>query len=189
MVFVFITKAALARTYFISMHEVILSLGTNLGDRAAHMLSMEEELGKVLLPPIKKSRLLETEPLGVTADHPWYYNRLIKGGYNGTPFELLAACQGIEYRLGRTRPEKYAPRTVDIDIILFGEVLLKDARLVIPHRRLADRRFCLEGLMELAADRQVPGMGKTVRELEQEMRAEVRMQELRLIETETHGTT
>jgi 2-amino-4-hydroxy-6-hydroxymethyldihydropteridine diphosphokinase len=178
-----------AETYFISMHEVILSLGTNLGDRAAHMRSMEDELGKVLLPPIIKSRLLETEPLGVTADHPWYYNRLIKGGYNGTPFELLAACQGIEYRLGRTRPEKYAPRTADIDIILFGEVLLNDARLVIPHRRLADRRFCLEGLIELAADRQVPGMGKTVRELEREMRAEVRMQERRFIETENHGTT
>ena len=174
------------------MADVILSLGTNLGDRAAYMRSMERELEKILRAPISASTLFETQPLGVTADHPWYYNRLVSGTFEGTPYQLLAFCQAIESRLGRTRPEKYAPRTADIDIILFEEVLLSDTRLTIPHPHVTDRRFLLEGLLELAPEREVPGTGTTVREMVRRMDKEIAMQQMRPVEpeqTERHGTT
>ena len=163
------------------MYEVILSLGTNLGDRANYIRCMEDELQSVLMPPVMKSRLMETEPLGTAGGQEWFFNRLLRGQYDGTPHELLDSCQDIEKRLGRERPVKNAPRTADIDIILFGEVLLSGARLVIPHRHLADRRFCLAGLMELAPDCLIPGMGKSVRELEKEMGEEVRKQGIRFV--------
>lgn len=174
-------KPAVARTYFIFMHEVILCLGTNLGDRGHYMQQMEEELRGILIPPITLSRLMETEPLGTVAGQEWYYNRLLKGQYTGTPHELLDSCQDIEKRLGRERPCKNAPRTADIDIILFGEVQINDARLIVPHWRLTDRRFCVVGLLELAPDCIVPGRGKSVRELDKEMGEEVRRQGIRFI--------
>jgi 2-amino-4-hydroxy-6-hydroxymethyldihydropteridine diphosphokinase len=174
-------KVAAARTYFIFMHEVILCLGTNLGNRAEYIQRMEDELRGILAPPISLSRLMETEPLGSAAGQGWYYNRLLRGGYAGTPHELLDSCQDIEKRLGRERPCKNAPRTADIDIMLFGEVQINDARLIVPHRHLADRRFCIAGLLELAPEWPVPGTGKSVRELDKEMGEEVRRQEIRFV--------
>jgi 2-amino-4-hydroxy-6-hydroxymethyldihydropteridine diphosphokinase len=174
-------NSAVAETYFIFMTEVILCLGANLGNRAEYIQRMEEELRGILAPPITLSRLMETEPLGTVAGQEWYYNRLFKGQYTGTPYELLDSCQDIEKRLGRERPCKNAPRTADIDIILFGEVQINDARLTVPHCRLADRRFCIAGLLELAHDCIVPGTGKSVRELYTEMGEEVRKQEIRFV--------
>jgi 2-amino-4-hydroxy-6-hydroxymethyldihydropteridine diphosphokinase len=174
-------KSAVARTYFISMHEVILCLGANLGDRAEYMQRMEEALRGILAPPIALSRLMETEPLGSAVGQEWYYNRLLRGRYAGTPHELLDSCQDIEKRLGRERPCKNAPRTADIDIMLFGEVQINDARLTVPHRHLADRRFCVAGLLELAPDYPVPGTGKSVSELDKEMGEEVRRQGIRFV--------
>jgi 2-amino-4-hydroxy-6-hydroxymethyldihydropteridine diphosphokinase len=164
------------------MVDVVLCLGTNLGNRALYMRRMEREVEKILLPPIKKSSLMETEPLGVTAGHPWYYNRLVRGGYAGAPRELLAACQTTEKKLGRTRPEKYAPRTADFDIILFGTSAVNEPDLVIPHRHIIDRRFCLEGLNEIAGEWIVPGTGKSIQKLSEEMRSKVQSQEIKVIE-------
>jgi 2-amino-4-hydroxy-6-hydroxymethyldihydropteridine diphosphokinase len=180
-------KSASAGTYFISMHEVILSLGTNLGDRENYLYRMEDELQNVLMPPLMISQLMETEPLGTAAGQEWFLNRIVAGRYGSTPYKLLDSCQAIEKRLGRERPHKNAPRTADIDILLFGAVLLNDARLVIPHRHLADRRFCIAGLMELAPDRPVPGTGKSVRELEKEMGEDVRKQGIRFVATGTRN--
>jgi 2-amino-4-hydroxy-6-hydroxymethyldihydropteridine diphosphokinase len=163
------------------MQEVILCLGTNLGDRGHYMQRMEKELRGILIPPITLSRLMETEPLGTVAGQEWYYNRLLRGRYAGTPLELLDSCRDIEKQLGRERPFKNAPRTADIDIILFGEVQINDARLIVPHCHLADRRFCIAGLLELVPDCLVPGIGKSVRELDKEMREDVRMQGIRFV--------
>lgn len=161
------------------MVDVVLCLGSNLGDRASYMRQMEQELEEVLLPPIRKSSLMETEPLGVTADHPWYYNRLVRGIYDGTPRGLLEMCQEIEKKLGRTRPEKYSPRTADVDILLFGGKVVNEPDLIIPHRHILDRRFCLEGLREIAGKRKVPGVNKSVNELVKEMDAGVGKQQIR----------
>ena len=163
------------------MADVALSLGANLGDRASYMRRMEQGLEKILEPPFAVSRLMETEPLGTAGDHPWYYNRVVLGKFRGAPRDLLGACQALEVRLGRTRPAKYAPRTADIDILLFEEVLVNEADLVIPHLHLLDRRFCLEGLLELAPDRRIPGQVKTVRELVAAMADDIRMQRIRYI--------
>jgi 2-amino-4-hydroxy-6-hydroxymethyldihydropteridine diphosphokinase len=163
------------------MVDVVLCLGGNLGDRASYLLRMETGLEGVLLPPISKSRLMETEPLGVTADHPWYYNRLIRGRYDGVPRGLLETCQAIEKTCGRTRPEKYAPRMADIDILLFGDMVVSEKDLIIPHRHLLDRRFCLEGLNEIAGEWIVPGTGKSAGELAQEAAPGVRKQQIRYL--------
>ena len=163
------------------MVDVVLCLGSNLGDRTSHLQRMEAALERELLPPIRKSRLMETEPLGVTAGHPWYYNRLIRGKYEGTPQGLLETCQTIEKKLGRTRPDKYAPRTADIDIVLFGDQVINEKELIIPHRHIFDRRFCVEGLDEIAGEWVVPGTHKPVHELAQQIAAGVRQQRIRYL--------
>jgi 2-amino-4-hydroxy-6-hydroxymethyldihydropteridine diphosphokinase len=169
------------------MVDVVLCLGSNLGDRAANMREMEQGLDRLLIPPIIRSRLMETEPLGVTAEHPWYYNRLVRGGFDGTPRELLKKCQSIEKSLGRTRPGKNAPRTADIDILLFGNVNINEEDLVIPHRHVAERRFCLDGLQEIAGGWKVPGLLKTAGELIKETGAEVRAQTIRYVKLQNDG--
>ncbi|MBN2036082.1 MAG: 2-amino-4-hydroxy-6-hydroxymethyldihydropteridine diphosphokinase [Chitinispirillaceae bacterium] len=166
------------------MPDVILCLGTNLGDRAAHMARMESALRALLHPPVSMSRLLETEPLGSSANGPWFFNRLMRGRYEATPKELLDSCQDIERRLGRTRPEKHAPRTADIDILLFGEVVVNEMRLHIPHPRLSERHFCLAGLVEIAPEWNVPGTGKTVRALWASMPGHIQLQGIRPVEAD-----
>ncbi|MBN1129471.1 MAG: 2-amino-4-hydroxy-6-hydroxymethyldihydropteridine diphosphokinase [Chitinispirillaceae bacterium] len=161
------------------MVDIVLSLGTNLGDRAQNMRRMETALGALLVPPLFMSCLMETEPLGGAAGQPWYFNRLLRGRYGGTPHELLDSCQDIEKRLGRERTGKNAPRTADIDILLFGKIQLNDARLVIPHPRIADRRFCIEGLSEIAPETVT---GPAVSGQQWAMRPEVLQQEIRYIE-------
>jgi 2-amino-4-hydroxy-6-hydroxymethyldihydropteridine diphosphokinase len=163
------------------MADVVLCLGGNLGDRASYLRRMEAGLEGVLLPPIRRSRLMETEPLGVTADHPWYYNRLIRGRYDGAPRGLLETCRAIEKACGRTRPEKYAPRTADIDILLFGDMVVSEKDLIIPHRHILDRRFCLEGLNEIAAEWIVPGTGASAGALALEPAPEVMKQQIRYL--------
>lgn len=166
------------------MVEVVLCLGTNLGDRVSYMQKMEQALEEVLLPPISRSSLMETEPLGVSADHPWYYNRLVRGGYKGTPRELLERCRAIEQKLGRTRPDKYAPRTADIDILLFGEQIINENDLIIPHRHILDRRFCLEGLQAITGEWKIPGVEKSAKELIKEIVEEVKKQKIRVVESD-----
>lgn len=163
------------------MVDVVLCLGTNLGDRASYMRQMEQGLETVLLAPVIKSRLMETEPLGVTAGHPWYYNRIVRGRYDGTPRELLEKCRALERKLGRTRPEKYAPRTADIDILLFGDQVINEKDLIIPHRHILDRRFCLEGLHDIAGNGKVPGLSKSVKETVKAMAAEVKKQKIKQV--------
>jgi 2-amino-4-hydroxy-6-hydroxymethyldihydropteridine diphosphokinase len=163
------------------MVDVALCLGTNLGDRELNMRQMELALEGILLPPIRSSRLMETEPLGTAANHPWYYNRIVRGRYNRTPRELLEHCRTIEKKLGRTRQEKYAPRTADLDILLFDEQEVNEPDLMIPHRRIPDRRFCLEGLQEIAGEWIVPGINKKIKKLVEEMGEEVRKQKIRIV--------
>jgi 2-amino-4-hydroxy-6-hydroxymethyldihydropteridine diphosphokinase len=147
------------------MVDVVLSLGSNLGDRAAHMRGMELELERILEPPVIKSRLMETEPVAVSGEQPWYFNRLLRAGYRAGPMELLRQCQAIEAKLGRTRPQKFAPRTADIDILLYGEVQIIEQDLTVPHPRLWERRFCIIGLQEIASDWKLAGSSKRVGEL------------------------
>jgi len=165
------------------MIDVILSLGSNLGDRAQNMRRMEQKIADFLLPPINRSSLMETEPLGTASDQQWFYNRIVRGGFSGTPRELLQACVAIEKKLGRTRPYRYAARTADIDILLFGELMVNEPDLVVPHPAIQKRRFCIMGLREIAPEMVFPGGVKRIDDVAREWEAEASKQKVRIIET------
>jgi len=143
-----------------------LSLGANLGDRAAtllHALELLHNLGTITAV----SSLYETEPVEVEVEdrQPLYLNSVVAMDTNLTPEQLLSKTQGVEHALGRRRSVRNAPRTLDIDILLFGDVVMKTADLTIPHPRLAQRRFVLQPLAEIAPDLRHPILKKTAREL------------------------
>jgi len=139
------------------MNVVFLSLGSNVGNRRQTIDAMFEALVYTLCGTVTRSRLLETEPLEVDDTQEWYLNCVVTGGWNDTVHDLLDKCQSIENRLGRVRTHRHSARTADIDILLFGNLVLCDSRLHIPHPGLARRRFCLEGLAELAPEFIIPG--------------------------------
>lgn len=145
--------------------QVALSLGSNLGDRAFYINEMENRLSGVLVPPFKKSSLMETEPVDVAERQPAYLNRVFCGGYAHDAEELLEQCFQIERELGRIDKGTKLARTADIDIVLFGDLKLSGEKLTVPHPQLFTRKFCIEGLREIVPEWNIPGTGFTVMEL------------------------
>lgn len=136
--------------------DVVLSLGSNLGDRRDTMRRMELYIATILDSVYAKSPLYETEAVGVDS-HPNYLNRVVFGSYTGTAEQLLDETEAIERALGRTDKGKLQPRTADIDILLFGDQILSTERLTIPHHALFERRFEIQGVCETAPLMRVPG--------------------------------
>jgi 2-amino-4-hydroxy-6-hydroxymethyldihydropteridine diphosphokinase len=141
------------------MVTVFFSLGSNAGNRHRNMEEMLRLLTAVLAQPIKKSRLMETEPVEVFDKQAWYLNRIVSGSYGGAAQDLLKECQRIESALGRVRAYRHGPRTADIDILLFGDAIIREESLCIPHPGLLRRRFCLDGIREIAPGLILPGEG------------------------------
>jgi 2-amino-4-hydroxy-6-hydroxymethyldihydropteridine diphosphokinase len=110
------------------------------------------------------SSVYETEPWG-NPDQPAFLNQAVEVRTDLAPFALLAACREIEKQLGRRPGPRWGPRAADLDILLFGSTVLDSEALSIPHPRLADRRFVLAPLAEIAAGLPVPPSGRTVSEL------------------------
>lgn len=140
-----------------------LSLGSNIGDRENHLrdaISRLAEPGRVLAV----SSFYETEPVEF-ADQAWFLNCAVKLETSRTPAQLLAEILDIEQQLGRQRIQKKGPRTIDIDILLFGDIVVDTRDLTIPHPAMAARRFVLEPLAEIAPEAQHPILRKNVREL------------------------
>jgi 2-amino-4-hydroxy-6-hydroxymethyldihydropteridine diphosphokinase len=164
---------------FIMTTLTALSLGSNLGNRELNIAMMEREL-RLMLAVVRSSPLMETEPVGVGGPQPPYLNKIIAGYYGGTPGALLIACQTIELRLGRARKGPKAPRTADIEILLFGDLEIDEDTLTIPHPQMLNRRFCLEGLVEIDPNIIIPGKG-TARKLYKDMCAEVSAQNVSFI--------
>jgi 2-amino-4-hydroxy-6-hydroxymethyldihydropteridine diphosphokinase len=136
-----------------------IGLGSNLGDRRA---TLEAALAR--LRPLRASTVIETEPWGLR-DQPPFLNQVAEIETERAPRVLLASLQELEREFGRVRRERWGPRTLDLDLLLFGDRAVREPGLEVPHPRLAERRFVLEGLAELCPDRSVPGLGRTVREL------------------------
>ncbi len=142
------------------MVEVYLGLGSNLGDREKNIVQALEllgERGRVAAV----SALYETDPVGLTG--PLFLNAVSLYQTELGPYELLSSINGIEARLGR-KPGP-SPRPIDIDILVYGELVMRSETLTIPHPRLAERAFVLVPLAELAPELVVPGSREKVSQL------------------------
>ncbi len=131
-----------------------LGLGSNLGDRMGflrHGVRGVSHLGRIE----GLSRIYETGPIG-GPEQPQYLNRVVSLVTDLSPDELLRHCQIVEYQAGRQRGIRFGPRTLDVDILLYGEQVTRRDALTIPHPRLAQRRFVLDPLFELAPDLVLP---------------------------------
>jgi 2-amino-4-hydroxy-6-hydroxymethyldihydropteridine diphosphokinase len=129
-----------------------VALGSNLGDRAAHLQAGREALGA--LPGtrlIAASAIEETAPLA-GMDQPPYLNQMVLLATDLEPRALLRACQSIERREGRQRTERWGARTLDLDIVRFGNRQVKESDLIIPHPELPNRDFWRRELAELNPD-------------------------------------
>ncbi len=150
------------------MIRAAFGLGSNLGDRRAHLEAAVRGLaavGEIL----RVSSFRETAPVG-GPPQPHYLNGVVVVATEWTPPALLAAAQEIERGAGRERGGRWGPRTLDIDLLLYGDRILREPGLVVPHPRLHERLFVLEPLAEIALDWPVPGLGRTVGELFRDLR-------------------
>jgi len=146
------------------MHKVVyLSLGSNLGDREANLRNAIERLRGVG-NPVAISSFYETEPIDVVSQ-PWFLNCAVKLDTEKMPRQLITAILSLEQEMGRQRKQQKAPRTIDIDILLFGSSIIEIPSLTIPHARMHERRFVLEPLAEIAPDARHPIFKRTIREL------------------------
>ena len=143
---------------------VAIALGANLGDREGQLHQAVAALGAVL-DDMAVSSLHDTTPVGVPLPHPNYLNAAATGLTRLAPRELLARLLEIERRLGRARPHANAPRTIDLDLILYGNVRLDEPALTIPHPRFRERAFVLAPLAEIAPAMVDPETGLTVEAL------------------------
>lgn len=153
-----------------------LSLGSNVGDRIAHLSSAEEKLDNhTHIKILKKSKIYETEPWPLidtesTSEdrHPeseegelWFLNQALKIETDLEPLELLDVCQTIESDIGRTPSHKWGPRAIDMDILLYGNEIIDLPELTIPHHHMNDRQFVLVPLLEIEPHLKDPVSGKT----------------------------
>jgi 2-amino-4-hydroxy-6-hydroxymethyldihydropteridine diphosphokinase len=143
---------------------VAVALGSNLGDRRAHLDFAAAKL-RAHLRNLAVSRYYDTAPVGVAGPQPMYLNAAAVGRASLSARELLDVLLAIERERGRERPHTNAPRTIDLDLILYGDQVIDEPGLTVPHPRFRDRRFVLQPLAEIAADLRDPVTGKTATEL------------------------
>ncbi len=143
---------------------VYLSLGSNIGDRARNLQAALDRLAAPDLRVMRTSPAYETEPVEYTAQR-WFLNLVVEAGTELLPMQLLLRIGRVERALGRVRTVPKGPRTIDIDILFYGRTIVRSASLEIPHPRMAERRFVLEPLADLAPDLRHPVTRKTIREI------------------------
>ena len=146
------------------MKTIYLGLGSNVGDREANLEAALARLPAAGVRVTRVSPVYETEPVDSTAQR-WFFNQVAEAETDLFPLQLLARLQHIERALGRVRTVAKGPRTIDIDILLYGQAVVRRPELEIPHPRMAERRFVLAPLADLAPDLRHPVTRRTVREL------------------------
>ncbi len=144
------------------MKNVFLSLGSNKGNKLKNLLFAMLELKKVL-SNITFSSIYLTEPWG-GAEGPMFLNMVIKGFTHVSPLELLEKIQKIEKKFGRIRTKKYAPRTLDIDILFYEKLIMENEKLILPHPLLHKRNFVLIPFCEIEPDFIHPVFNKKIAE-------------------------
>lgn len=144
---------------------VYISIGSNLGDREGNIKKAIELIGES--PGIRIGRaslLYETEPVG-REDQGWFLNQVIEVSTTLSPQELLGLLGKIETTLGRTREERWGPRRIDLDILLFGDLIVDLPELKIPHPELHKRNFTLIPLAEIAPETRDPLLNRSIEDL------------------------
>jgi len=144
----------------LSRETVYLSLGSNLGRRQENLAAAVEQLGR-FLEKVRCSSIYETRPMYVE-QQPKFLNMVVAGLCSVQPLQLLRRILALELQMGRDRVNvtPKGPRTIDIDILLFGRRILKHEQLCVPHPRLKERQFVLIPLLELEPDLQDPETGR-----------------------------
>lgn len=149
--------------------QVYLALGSNRGDRTANLRKAFEELDHVGVRIQRASSFYKTEPVGF-APQAWFLNCVVEAATALMPMQLLKAIKSVERTLGRRRGVSQGPRPIDIDILLYENVIVRSSALTIPHQRMSERRFVLIPLRELAPAARDPVTGRTVIEMLQSTR-------------------
>ena len=150
------------------MTRAFLSVGSNLGDRLGHLCAVVDALGRGPLLEVRGvSKVYETEPVEVEEAQPDYLNCVVEVRYGASALELLRFCQGVEAALGRERKGERAPRTIDVDELLFGGEVREEEPLILPHPGIG-RAFNLKGLADLDPGLYIPGRGNVGRLLSAE---------------------
>lgn len=143
---------------------VYLGLGSNLGDREGWIRQAVDRLAGSGIEVQRLSSIYETEPQGL-ADQAWFLNAVAETRTELKPLELLARTQAVEHALERRRTVVNGPRTIDIDILIYGDLVMDTPELTIPHPRYRDRRFVLAPLADLAPDLCDSVTGQTVAQM------------------------
>jgi 2-amino-4-hydroxy-6-hydroxymethyldihydropteridine diphosphokinase len=146
------------------MEQVFLSIGTNLGNKMANIRTALKLIADRYLEITSVSGVYRTEPVGLKTQ-PDFYNICVKGLTGKGPAELLDGLKKTELEMGRIKQEKWGPRIIDIDILFYSNIIIKNEVLTIPHPEITSRRFVLEPLSEIAPLFVYPGRDITIKEL------------------------